>query len=80
LEGAFRLPTVSCSFYTPTFESEEAFFNQRSRTNGHRIKHAKVDANTGREVVPGRSEQEPGIWLRNRMQRQRWTVLCGLVG
>jgi non-homologous end joining protein Ku len=52
--SAFQLFAVA--LYPPTFESEEAFFNQRSRTNGHRIKHAKVDADTRREVVLGRSE------------------------
>jgi len=37
--------------HAPTCESEKISFNQLNRKTGHRIKYAKVDADTGEEVA-----------------------------
>jgi DNA end-binding protein Ku len=48
-----RLSLVTCpvALYPATSESEKVSFNQLNRKTGHRIKYAKVDANTGEEVA-----------------------------
>ncbi|NEU99186.1 Ku protein [Bradyrhizobium uaiense] len=47
-----RLSLVTCpvALYPATSESEKVSFNQLNRKTGHRIKYAKVDADTGEEV------------------------------
>src|ERR1700729_774245 len=51
-KGFLRLSLVTCpvALYPATSESEKISFNQLNRTTGHRIKYAKVDADTGEEV------------------------------
>src|SRR5437867_12506088 len=51
-KGFLRLSLVTCpvALYPATSESEKVSFNQLSRKTGHRIKYAKVDADTGEEV------------------------------
>jgi hypothetical protein len=39
------------ALYPATSESEKVSFNQLNRKTGHRIKYAKVDADTGEEVA-----------------------------
>ena len=48
-----RLSLVSCpvALYPATSDSEKISFNQINRKTGHRIKYAKVDADTGEEVA-----------------------------
>src|SRR5947208_5818343 len=48
-----RLSLVNCpvELYPATSESEKVSFNQLNRKTGHRIKYAKVDADTGEEVA-----------------------------
>src|SRR6266436_8576174 len=48
-----RLSLVTCpvALYPATSESEKVSFNQLNRKTGHRIKYAKVDADTGEEVA-----------------------------
>ena len=48
-----RLSLVTCpiALYPATSESEKISFNQLNRKTGHRIKYAKVDADTGEEVA-----------------------------
>ena len=51
-----RLPApflVTCpvALYPATSETEKISFNQLNRKTGHRIKYAKVDADTGEEVA-----------------------------
>jgi DNA end-binding protein Ku len=50
--GFMRLSPVTCpvALYPATSESEKISFNQLNRKTGHRIKYAKVDADTGEEV------------------------------
>jgi DNA end-binding protein Ku len=51
-KGFLRLSLVTCpvALYPATSESEKISFNQLNRNTGHRIKYAKVDADTGEEV------------------------------
>jgi DNA end-binding protein Ku len=51
-KGFLRLSLVTCpvALYPATSDSEKVSFNQINRKTGHRIKHAKVDADTGEEV------------------------------
>jgi DNA end-binding protein Ku len=51
-KGFLRLSLVNCpvALYPATSESEKVSFNQLNRKTGHRIKYAKVDADTGEEV------------------------------
>jgi len=51
-KGFLRLSLVTCpvALYPATSESEKISFNQLNRQTGHRIKHMKVDADTGEEV------------------------------
>jgi DNA end-binding protein Ku len=52
-KGFLRLSLVTCpvALYPATSESEKISFNQLNRNTGHRIKYAKVDADTGEEVA-----------------------------
>ena len=47
-KGFLRLSLVTCpvALYPATSESEKVSFNQLNRKTGHRIKYAKVDADT----------------------------------
>src|SRR5512134_668712 len=45
------LVTCPVALYPATSESEKVSFNQLNRKTGHRIKYAKVDADTGEEVA-----------------------------
>ena len=51
-KGFLRLSLVTCpvALYPATSDSEKISFNQIKRKTGHRIKYAKVDADTGEEV------------------------------
>src|SRR5476651_374310 len=51
-KGFLRLSLVTCpiALFPATSDSEKVSFNQINRNNGHRIKYAKVDAETGDEV------------------------------
>ena len=50
-KGFLRLSLVTCpvALYPATSESEKVSFNQLNRKTGHRIKYAKVDADTARK-------------------------------
>src|SRR3981189_104988 len=52
-KGFLRLSLVTCpvALYPATSESEKVSFNQLNRKTGHRIKYAKVEADTGEEVA-----------------------------
>jgi DNA end-binding protein Ku len=52
-KGFLRLSLVTCpvALYPATSDSEKVSFNQINRNTGHRIKYAKVDADTGEEVA-----------------------------
>jgi len=52
-KGFLRLSLVTCpvALYPATSESEKVSFNQLNLKTGHRIKYAKVDADTGEEVA-----------------------------
>src|ERR1700760_1736208 len=52
-KGFLRLSLVNCpvALYPATSESEKVSFNQLNRKSGHRIKYAKVDADTGEAVA-----------------------------
>src|ERR1700738_5194374 len=52
-KGFLRLSLVTCpvALHPATSESEKVSFNQLNRKTGHRIKYAKVDADTGEEVA-----------------------------
>src|SRR5258707_14922861 len=52
-KGFLCLSLVPCSvaLYPATSHSEKISFNQINRKTGHRIKYAKVDADTGEEVA-----------------------------
>jgi DNA end-binding protein Ku len=52
-KGFLRLSLVTCpvALYPATSDSEKISFNQINRKTGHRIKYAKVDADTGEEVA-----------------------------
>src|SRR5258705_9438628 len=51
-KGFLRLSLVTCTvaLYPAKSESEKISFNQINRNTGHRIKYARVDADTGEEV------------------------------
>src|SRR5215213_10248901 len=51
-KGFLRLSLVTCpvALYPATTDSEKIHFNQINKKTGHRIKFAKVDAETGEEV------------------------------
>src|SRR5258707_15426035 len=51
-KGFLRLSLVSCpvALYPATSDSEKVSFNQINRNTGHRIKYARVNAETGEEV------------------------------
>ena len=53
-KGFLRLSLVTCpvALYPATSDSEKVSFNQINRKTGHRIKYARVDADTGEEVAP----------------------------
>src|SRR5258708_31478817 len=52
-KGFRRLSLVTCpvALYPATSDSEKISFNQINRNTGHRIKYAKVYADTGEEVA-----------------------------
>ena len=52
-KGFLRLSLVTCpvALCPATSDSEKISFNQINRKTGHRIKYAKVDADTGEEVA-----------------------------
>ena len=52
-KGFLRLSLVTCpvALYPATSDTEKVCFNQINRKTGHRIKYAKVDADTGEEVA-----------------------------
>jgi len=51
-KGFLRLSLVTCpvALYPATSDTEKVSFNQINKKTGHRIKYAKVDAETGEEV------------------------------
>src|ERR1700730_13535804 len=51
-KGFLRLSLVTCpvALFSPTSGTEKVTFNQINKNTGHRIKYAKVDAETGEEV------------------------------
>jgi DNA end-binding protein Ku len=51
-KGFLRLSLVTCpvALFPATSETEKVTFNQINKNTGHRIKYAKVDAETGDEV------------------------------
>src|SRR5215212_5367186 len=52
-KGFLRRSLVTCpvALYPATTDTEKVSFNQNNRKTGHRIKYAKVDADTGEEVA-----------------------------
>src|SRR4249919_3793148 len=52
-KGFLRLSLVTCpvALFNETAATEKVSFNQINRKTGHRIKYAKVDADTGEEVA-----------------------------
>src|ERR1700744_5962504 len=52
-KGFLRLSLVTCpvALYPATSDTEKVNFNQINKKAGHRIKYAKVDADTGEEVA-----------------------------
>src|ERR1700684_167944 len=52
-KGFLRLSLVTCpvALYPATSDTEKVSFKQINRKTGHRIKYAKVDADTGEEVA-----------------------------
>jgi DNA end-binding protein Ku len=52
-KGFLRLSLVTCpvALYPATSDAEKVSFNQINRKTGHRIKYARVDADTGEEVA-----------------------------
>src|SRR5437667_185915 len=52
-KGFLRLSLVTCpvALYPATSDTDKVSFNQINRKTGHRIKYAKVDADTGEEVA-----------------------------
>lgn len=65
-KGFLRLSLVTCpvALYPATSESEKVSFNQLNRKTGHRIKYAKIDADTGEEVA--NEEHRQGLQGRRR--------------
>jgi DNA end-binding protein Ku len=51
-KGYLKLSLVSCpiALFPATSEREKISFHQINKNTGHRIKHRKVDSNTGNEV------------------------------
>src|SRR5262249_20355913 len=51
-KGFLRLSLVTCpvALYPATSDSEKISFNQINKNTGHRIKYARVDAETGEDV------------------------------
>ena len=51
-KGFLRLSHVTCpvALYPATSDAEKVSFNQMNKDTGHRIKYARVDAETGDEV------------------------------
>ena len=51
-KGFLKLSLVTCpvALFPATSETEKVSFNQINKNTGHRIKYAKVDAETGEEV------------------------------
>jgi DNA end-binding protein Ku len=51
-KGFLKLSLVTCpvALFPATSETEKVTFNQINKNTGHRIKYAKVDAETGEEV------------------------------
>jgi Ku70/Ku80 beta-barrel domain len=70
-KGFLRLSLVTCpvALYPATSESEKVSFNQLNRKTGHRIKYAKVDADTG--TRPGQTR--PSRWLQ-RLSRLEYSL------
>src|SRR3954466_3675784 len=52
-KGFLRLSLVTCpiALFPATSDTEKVSFNQINKKTGHRIKYAKVDADTGEEVA-----------------------------
>jgi DNA end-binding protein Ku len=52
-KGFLRLSLVTCpvALFPATSDTEKVSFNQINRKTGHRIKYAKIDADTGEEVA-----------------------------
>jgi DNA end-binding protein Ku len=52
-KGFLRLSLVTCpvALYPATSDTEKVSFNQINRKTGHRIKYAKIDAESGEEVA-----------------------------
>jgi DNA end-binding protein Ku len=52
-KGFLRLSLVTCpvALYPATSDTEKVSYKQNNRNTGHRIKYAKVDADTGEEVA-----------------------------
>ena len=51
-KGFLRLSLVTCpvALYPATSDTEKISFNQINKNTGHRIRYARVDAETGEEV------------------------------
>jgi DNA end-binding protein Ku len=79
-KGFLRLSLVTCpvALYPATSESEKVSFNQLNRKTGHRIKYAKVDADTGEEVpnediVKGYMlDKDQFVEVTRSSRRSRW--------
>src|SRR5467141_1965727 len=80
-KGFLRLSLVTCpvALYPATSDTEKVSFNQINRKTGHRVKYAKVDADTGEEVAnedivnATRSTPTPSSRSRRRSSRTwRW--------
>jgi hypothetical protein len=71
-KGFLRLSLVTCpvALYPATSESEKISFNQLNRKTGHRIKYAKVDADTGEEVANEDQRCELILELHERPTRR----------
>src|SRR6266581_4304532 len=80
-KGFLRLSLVTCpvALYPATSDSEKVSFNQINRKTGHRIKYAKVDADTGEEVAA--DDIVPKSDIDNRyLSRPYYLVPDGKVG
>jgi hypothetical protein len=67
-KGFLRLSLVTCpvALYPATSDSEKISFNQINRNTGHRIKYARVDAETGEAVA----SEDIGLQGRHRHLRR----------
>ena len=75
-KGFLRLSLVTCpvALYPATSDTEKVSFNQINRKTGHRIKYAKVDADTGEEVA--NEDIIKGKWKQlNGRIKQQWGKL-----